>query len=26
LRIPDARTGKLEQTNWSIAIKPYSIK
>jgi hypothetical protein len=26
LRIPDARTGKLEQTKWSIAIKPYSIK
>jgi hypothetical protein len=26
LRIPDASTGKLEQTNWSIAVKPYSIK
>lgn len=26
LRIPDATTGKLEQTNWSIAVKPYSIK
>jgi uncharacterized protein DUF4384 len=25
LRIPDA-TGKLVQTNWSIAVKPYSIK
>jgi hypothetical protein len=26
LRIPDANTGKLEQTNWSIAVKPYSIQ
>lgn len=26
LRIPDVKTGKLEQTNWSIAVKPYSIK
>lgn len=26
LRIPDAKTGKLEQTNWSIAVKPYSIQ
>ena len=26
LRIPDLATGKLEQTNWSIAVKPYSIK
>ena len=26
LRIPDAKTGKLVQTNWSIAVKPYSIR
>jgi hypothetical protein len=26
LRIPDVTTGKLEQTNWSIAVKPYSIQ
>lgn len=26
LRIPDAKTGKLEKTNWSIAVKPYSIQ
>jgi hypothetical protein len=26
LRIPDVKTGKLEQTNWSIAVKPYSIQ
>jgi|SRR5579859_2314104 len=26
LRIPDANTGKLEQTNWSIAVKSYSIQ
>jgi hypothetical protein len=26
LRIPDVNTGKLEQTNWSIAVKPYSIQ
>jgi hypothetical protein len=26
LRIPDVKTGKLEQTNWSIVVKPYSIK
>jgi Domain of unknown function (DUF4384) len=26
LRIPDTATGKLEQTNWSIAVKPYAIK
>ena len=26
LRIPDVKTGKLEKTNWSIAVKPYSIQ
>ena len=26
LRIPDVKTGKLEQTNWSIAVKSYSIQ
>ena len=26
LRIPDTSTGKLEQTKWSIVVKPYSIK
>jgi Domain of unknown function (DUF4384) len=26
LRIPDVSTGKLQQTNWSLAVKPYSIQ
>ncbi len=26
LRIPNASTGKLEQTDWSISVRPYSIK